>query len=222
MSFADTFAEARERFSEALQLINQLDAAEGDRNSPATNTDKALKGLALVAIYAAVERTVNSAVEQAIYEISSHATPSASCNPAVLSIFHFNQIQAVRDCNSDKAIPKAITMIGNALSNTPLATTNNPLLLMLQNVDATTLVTVTQFFGISDYTIPGPATGRLNNLRERRNAVSHGREAASIAGERFTIQELRNVYTYADTEITRFVETLRIHCESKKYIVGAA
>lgn len=222
MSFASTLAEARERFGEALQLINQLESAETERTDPVSNTHKALKGLVLVLIYAAVERAVNSAVDQAIYEISSHASPSFSCAPAVLSIFHFTKIQALKACGHDKTFPKAIELLASALSHDPVSTTNNPLTPMLQNVDAKTMISVTTLLGINGYSIPGASTGRLNNLRERRNAVSHGRESASFAGERFTIVELRRIYTCADTEINRFVEALKIHCVSRRYLVGAA
>lgn len=222
MSFADTLDEARERFSEALQMLNLLTAMEGNRVGPATNTDKSLKGLALILIYAAVERAVNSTVEQAIYEISSHSTPSASCAPAVLSIFHYSKIQAVKDCTYDNTIPKAAALISSAFSRDPISMAQNPLALMLQNVDANTMHSVAEFFGIRGYIIPKGSAGRLNNLRARRNAIAHGRESASSAGERFTIAELNNVYNCADTEITRFVDAVRAHCEGRLYIVGVA
>lgn len=222
MSFADTLAEARERFSEALQLLNLLGAAESGRAGPATNTDKAMKGLVLIAIYGAVERAVNSTVEQAIYEISSHRTPSSSCSPAILSIFHYTKVQAVKDCKYKDTLPKAMALLSSALSRDPILSSDNPLSAMLQNVDADTMILVARLFGLDGYGIGGAAAGRLNNLRERRNAISHGREAGSFAGERFTVAELRNVYTCADTEVMRFVETMREHCEARGYVVGAA
>ena len=222
MSFADTLDEARERFSEALQLLNLLTSMEGDRVGPTTNTDKALRGLVLILIYAAVERAVNSTVEEAIYEISSHSTPSSSCAPAVLSIFHYSKVQAVKDCNCDKTIPAAAVLISSAFGRDPISMEQNPLAFMLQNVDANTMLSVANFFGIDGYTIPTGSAGRLNNLRERRNAIAHGRESASSAGERFNIAELNNVYNCADTEVARFVEIIRAHCEGRMYVIGVA
>lgn len=220
MSFADTLDEARERFSEALQILNLLTSMDGDRLSPATRTEKSLKGLVLVLMYAAVERAVNSTVEQAIHEISSHSTPSASCDPAILSVFYYNKIQSVKDCSYENTLSKATELISSALSHTPIAMTQNPLALMLQNVDANTMHSVAHFFGINGYTINTGSAGRLNNLKERRNAIAHGRESASSAGERFNISELNQVYNCADTEVTRFVEIIKTHCEGRMYVIG--
>ena len=220
MSFEDTVNEARERFSEAFQIINFLDANEGAAAAAATNTQKALRGLCLVSIYAAVERSVNSTVEQALAEISSHSTPSASCTPSVLSLFHFGSVQAIRDCGMEKTIPKAILLLSNAFSQNPISAANNPPAILLQNVDGSSIIAVAGFFGLSNYTIPGNNIARLNNLRERRNAVSHGRESASDAGEPFTINELRNVYNCADQEVTRFIEAMKNYCMAKEYVAA--
>lgn len=217
MSFADALAETRERFSEALQLLNLLDASEQDRKGPASITDKALKGLALVSIYAAVERSINFAVEQALFEISSHGTPSSDCNDVVLTIFHYSKIQALKDCGGEQILPKAANLIFHARSGVPLSTNVNPFSYYLQNVGANTIVDIAARFGVVGYSISPASSTRLDNLRERRNAISHGREAASAAGERFTMRELRSLFVIADTEVTRFVDALKVYCEKKHY-----
>ena len=217
MSFDDALFEARERFSEVLQLLNYLEVGENIRDGSASTPEKAMKGLFLVALYGAFERSANSVVEQAIAEISSHQIPSNNCMPALLSVFHHSHVQSIRGCSKDNLFEKSMALFNSAASENPIVLQNNPLAEILQNVDGSTLKNIASYFCLQNYEINSSSMGRLNNLRERRNAVAHGRESAATAGERFSLDELRRLYSIVDAEMTRFIVSLRFHCENKHY-----
>jgi hypothetical protein len=84
MSFDDASSESRQRFSEVLLLLNHITAAGPQGIAPATEIDKAMRGLWLVSLYGAFERSINATVEQSIVEISSHGSPSSACIPTSL------------------------------------------------------------------------------------------------------------------------------------------
>ena len=89
---------------------------------------------------------------------------------------------------------------------------------MLQNVDMGTVMKVKSYFGTTTYKVEQENAGRLNNLRERRNAVAHGHESASQVGARYTYPELRKLYEVADLESTRFHLHMKEYCEARKYM----
>ena len=95
---------------------------------------------------------------------------------------------------------------------------DNPLAESLQNVDATTISWILGLFGAPNIAVSAPSIGRVNALRERRNAVAHGRESASEVGERYTIQELENIYNAADEIITAFFLSLSDYCTKQHYL----
>lgn len=219
MSFADASLEIRQRFTEAFQLLIHLEAMDSSRTGVPSATDHALKGLFLVALYGAFERSANSIVEQAIAEISAHDTPSNRCNPAIFTVFHYPRVQSLRSCARDNVFEKSHELFTESSSELHISVNNNPLAEILMNVDGSTLINISRYFGVKNFTMDRTSLGRLNNLRERRNAVAHGRESAVTAGERFGYPELRTMYRVADQEIARFLDTMRKQCDEMLYIL---
>lgn len=218
MSFADAAAETRERFTEALALANHLRSIAPQDLTPLDDIQKTQRGLWLVSLYAAFERGTNAIVEASLSEISSHGTKSIDCTPALHSIIHFPRVQSVKDCGYAKLLDSSIRLFDASLGSTPANVQDNPLADYLQNVDGGTLEWVCTLFGTPAYSITGANRGRISNLRERRNAVAHGRESASKVGERYTLDEMMNVYQAADSELTRFHLHMESYCTGKLYV----
>ncbi|WP_406873230.1 MAE_28990/MAE_18760 family HEPN-like nuclease [Aminobacter sp. P9b] len=222
MSFEAAASETRERLAEALSLLNHLASTAPKDLAAANDVEKAMRGLWLVSIYGAFERSINATVEQAIHEITSHQSPSLNCKPPIHSIFYYSQVQSLKDCGYSSVFDKASEIMVKVLSNEPIAQTENPLANMLQNVGANTLELVIKFFGAPVLEIGKANAGRLNALRERRNAVAHGRESAAQVGERYRVEELRKLYEVVDYELARFQLHMKEFCEKKMYIRRAA
>lgn len=222
MSFQLAEDEIRARFTETFLLLNQMRSRSPVNFTLADDATKALRGLWLVSLYAAVERSINSIVEQSIFEISSHSSPSKSCNHSIFSVFHYSHLKSIKDCSYKNVFEKSIALFSAALNETPLNTSDNPLAELLQNVDADTIQKVIVFFGAPTLVIASASSGRLTNLRERRNAVAHGREAASFVGSRFTMKELDTMYNLSHEVIINFYMHMKEYCEGKKYLNIAA
>lgn len=222
MSFTEASLEIRQRFTETFQLLAHLETADSSRQGEPVPPDHALKGLFLVALYGSLERSANAIVEQAVAEISTHSAPSGWCNPAIFTVFHHSRVQSLRACKRENVLEKSHELFTEVSSENYIVVNNNPLADSLTNVDGSTLVSIAKYFGISNYGMDGSSLGRLNNLRERRNAVAHGRESAATAGERFRYPELRTMYGIVDQEITRLLETIRQHCDNKSYMLRQA
>ncbi|HGN2522577.1 TPA: MAE_28990/MAE_18760 family HEPN-like nuclease [Proteus mirabilis] len=218
MSFDNAQIEIRDRFAEANSLLHFLRENEPEPLQPTTSNMKSLKGLWLVSIYSAVERSVNTIIESALEVIISHNNRSIDCIASIHSILHFNEIKSINECGKNKIFDKSISLFQATFSETALKITDNPLVESLQNVDANTMSWVLKLFGAPNFSVSPASIGRVNTLRERRNAVAHGRESALEAGERYTIDELANIYNAADEVVTAFLLNLSAHCTNQNYI----
>ena len=218
MSFDNAQVEIRERFTEASSLLFFL-RENGPQPLQTTNNHiKSLKGLWLVSIYSAVERSVNTIIEAALEVISSHENRSIDCIPSLHSIFYFNGIRSINECGKNKIFDKSNSLFKDVFSESVMKVTDNPLAESLQNVDANTISWVLGLFGAPNFSVSSASIGRVNALRERRNAVAHGRESASEVGERYTIEELDNIYQASDEVITAFFLNLSEHCINQHYL----
>lgn len=222
MSLEAAADEVRERFSKASMVINHLRAIAPGDLQPIDDLQRTLRGLCLVSIYAAFERSANAIVESALIELTSHETPATSYITSLHSIIHYAKVKSLRSCGFDHIIDRSTALFDAAFENSSAAFLENPLAEKMQNVDGGTLEWLASLFGVSDHACTPANRGRLGNLRERRNAVAHGREAASVVGGRFSINELGNIYDAADMEITRFLITIRDQCDGRLYIRQAA
>lgn len=222
MSFSVAKNDVRTRFSEARLLLEHLRKSSPPALSPATETQKALRGLWLVSLYAAVEKSANAVVEAAIADISSKAIKSFDSNFHLHGIFHHRKVRAIRDCGRNVIFDKSADLFQVAFSDVLLSATDNPLSESLQNVDARTLSWILELFGAPKMAPSESSIGRVNTLRERRNAVAHGRESASEVGERYSITELDNLYNAADEVVAAFILSIEHHCTTKGYLRQSA
>jgi hypothetical protein len=221
MTFASAQDETRERFTETLTLLNHIRQQSPEGFTPLDNIQKSMRGLWLVSLYAAFERSTNAIVEAAIMEVASHGSRSIDCAPEIQSLIHYSKIQSVKDCGANSVFDKSVILFRAVFSGAPLSTFDNPLAERMQNVDGGTLLWVARLFGLESLSIAPDDRGRLNMLRERRNAVAHGRESASDVGERYTLNEMNNLYTAADRASTAFLFAMKEHCIDKLYLRAA-
>jgi hypothetical protein len=222
MSLAAAAVEVRERFLEASAVLSHLRSIAPEDFQPLDDTQKSLRALYLVAIYAAVERSANAIVEAALVELTSHGAASSEYISSLLGILHFAKLKSLRDCSRDTIFDKSTELFSSALSDNPASFMENPLANKMQNVDGGTLEWICSLFGVVEFSCKASNKGRLGNLRERRNAVAHGRESSSSVGGRFTLEELANIYDAADEEITRFMIVIQSQCDDKLYKRRAA
>ena len=135
MTFGSAHDEMRERFTETLALLNHIRQHSPEGFLPLDSVQKSMRGLWLVSLYAAFERSANAIIEAAIAEVASHGSRSIDCMPPIQSIIHYSKIQAVKDCGSHSIFDKSVTLFHAAFSGAPLAAFDNPLAERMQNVD---------------------------------------------------------------------------------------
>lgn len=221
MNCESSQSEVRERFSESSSLLSNLRAMAPPPLTPLDQIQKAMRGLWIVSLYAAFERSANVIVEATISEINEQRVSAIECHPSVNAVFNHGRAQAIKGSGWPALLDKAHDFADAVLSSSPLELVGNPLAEKLQNVDGSTLEWAARMFGEQNFRVEGADIGRLSTTRERRNAVAHGRESAAEVGQRYELDELQRLYEAADSVATAFLFAMREHCRTKTYLRAA-
>lgn len=177
-----------------------------------------IKGLWIVSLYAALEYAANSLVTQSLSHIENTGVKYGECRLELQPILHRSRVQSIRDCATSKSHSAAFDFIMATSSPQEIRRVGHPLSEVLQNVDGHSIQLIAQLFGISDYRIDKAALIKLNNLKERRNAVSHGRETAAQAGQNFNLKSMKDIYDVTDYEIQRLAKRLTRFLSTNEYL----
>jgi RiboL-PSP-HEPN len=211
----------RQRLSEVLTSWAFIDSlGSPDRGSPQP-AHSGLRGAWLVSLYGCVEFSVGLCVEHLISEINSHAPTHERLKAPVLSVGLFPLSKSARMCREESMLSRTHELFTRARSNELVKIVENPFTAKLQNTDASTIIEIAMAFGMEGYSIPAVGATKLSTLRERRNAVAHGRESPSDVGSRFTTLDLKGFYDVVDTEIMRFSTACIQHCSEGNFLLTA-
>lgn len=172
---------------------------------------KYLKGLWIVSLYGAFEKSLNSIFNEVLGVVEASEATFNSLKPSLKTIFGYSHIQSIKDCSYDTVIEKAIDFFRTSESPSKVALSVNPLTTYLQNVDGKSIIFLCNVLSINDYQIDLGRLGRLNNLKERRNAVAHGRETPAEVGSRFS-RGLTELHALVLEETSRFHLTCDKYC----------
>lgn len=211
-------ADIRERFVDCQRMLIYLRGLPNGNIHPAPLEISSLRGLWLVNLYGVMEKSVNMISDEVIDCIVTEAVASSSLKPSLHGVFHFSKIQALKDCGHGTIMEKSMDLLraSHSIENVELA--SNPLPDKLQNVDADTIYLLCDLLSLDGHEIEAGRRGRLNNLKERRNAVAHGRETPHSVGRRFNADGLQDLFTLTNEEVFSFMERCRTYCGDRTYL----
>lgn len=211
-------ADVRERFVDCQRMLIYLRGLPNGNVHPAPLEISNLRGLWLVNLYGVMEKSVNMISDEVIDCIVSDEVSSSFLKPSLHGVFHFSKILALKDCGHGTVMEKSMDLLRASHSIENVALASNPLPNKLQNVDAETIDLLCNLLSLDGHVIEAGRRGRLNNLKERRNAVAHGRETPHSVGRRFNDRGLHELFTLTNEEVFSFMERCRTYCQNKAYL----
>lgn len=219
MSFINVRTKARSRFSEVSTYLNYVASIEPENiRDPAPLEVKIMRGLFQVHLYSALEKTVNELIENTLNYISSNNVKSLHYANSFKSISLINKLKAFRDCKFDNFFMKASEIFSEMESDSPLSISESVFSSSLQNVWTKTIVEIVNTFGIKGFVVDPITKTIIDELVERRNAVAHGRESASVVGERFRTNVLRTRYATIVQFADQLIDLFELFYNNKQFI----
>ncbi|MFW3895958.1 MAE_28990/MAE_18760 family HEPN-like nuclease [Pseudomonas bharatica] len=218
MSYEDVRSLTRERLTEVQQLLNHIVSLEPDNaTAPHPPEVKILRGFFYVHLYAALEKSVNEAVQLTLRLIASLNAPSKHFEITVGTITTRGRLQAFKSC-SFKAYNDNALSIFDCLESSEITKIDEAQFSdVLMNVWTNSILEVLKSFGINLPITPRTRT-TIDELVENRNKVAHGRESALSVGERHRSHVLRDKFTITTNLIDSVILALENFYNSKTFI----
>lgn len=224
MSFTIVRNSARNRFNENYLYLNYLTSLEPNNNplEPVTLEVKIMKGLFQVHLYSSLEKTVNELIEKTLVYISQNKVQNIHYSLPFNTIALVHRLKSFKNCGYKNFFDKAIDIFA-AMNDTDISQIDETVFsTSLQNIWTNTIIEVTKCFGINDFNIPAQVRTTIDELVEKRNAVAHGRETASVVGERFRVDVMRKKMNTIANFAYELIDTFEEYYTNKDFLKSEA
>jgi hypothetical protein len=199
-------------------LLDHIRAIEPDQPRFAQQF-RALKGLFFVHLYAAFEFTVGSTVDRMLAAIRGDSVTIKQLKPELLALELDGRFKAVVDTYGIPHWEKRWELLTKIDSNDATTVSISALGAVLMNPNPKVLETIWRLFCVSDVLFKeGRWKGRIQELVENRNKVSHGRESATDVGGSFSVDDLRLRYDDVSEFCSHFTDSLTACVNAARHI----
>lgn len=210
---------ASERFNEVQIFLSFIQRSEPEGYIDLVPLElKVMKGLFLVHLYAAFEKTINETVETSLSLISSRNIKNNHFYSSLLSVVLSDKMKSIKDGSYSNIFIKSSELFIESTSNNVIPINETIFSGQLQNVWAKTIVEISSILGMKGFSFDSRARATIDEIVDKRNAVAHGRDNASSVGERYRVNALREKMETISTAAHFFISSVEDHCEQKKYI----
>ncbi|MFG0397931.1 MAE_28990/MAE_18760 family HEPN-like nuclease [Pseudomonas sp. zjy_11] len=218
MSYEGVKQLSRERLTEVQQLLNHIASLEPeDATTPHPPEVKILRGFFYVHLYAALEKSINEAVQLTLRLIASHSAPANHYELGFGSITSRGRLQAFKACSYKNYHDNALAIFSNLASTDKANIDETQFSDTLMNVWTNSILEVLQSFGIA-FVVAPRTRATIDELVENRNKVAHGRESALIVGERHRSSVLRDKFTITTNMIDSVINNLESFYNNRSFI----
>ncbi|MFJ4055994.1 MAE_28990/MAE_18760 family HEPN-like nuclease [Pseudomonas sp. NPDC089743] len=218
MSYEGVKQLSRERLTEVQQLLNHIASLEpDDATTPHPAEVKILRGFFYVHLYAALEKSVNEAVQLTLRLIASHNAPANHYELGFGSITSRGKLQAFKSCSYKSYHNNAVAIFSTLESSDKANIDETQFSDSLMNVWTNSILEVFHSFGITT-TIDPRTRATIDELVENRNKVAHGRESALTVGERHRSNILRDKFTITTGMIDLVISNLELFYTTRSFI----
>ncbi len=208
-----------DRVHESFILIHhlkQLEAADA-KNSEVMKTQK---GLFFVSLYASLEFTLTSAVSEFLSALQECASEPRTYRTGLLPTLLDREFKAVASGSSSRrAWEHKRNLIQRLFSNSACSIENDIFPAESKNISANHFHTIWRQLEIPGDPLPfGVNPWAINEIKDHRNAIAHGRERAATIGARFTIAALEQRHRTVESICAYTVMAFEQHLENRSFL----
>jgi RiboL-PSP-HEPN len=213
-------AASNERLQEVRlmhQLISEMESP--DPLQPEPDRVLVLRGAFFVLLYAYFESSVNRLVSATLNQISSAAVSTSHLRSVVYSLALNPKLMSLESVGQGSKWKHRVELFLAQGAPAHCSINDGVLAMYLQNIWPHSIEQVFACLGVSAPPVPsGRHIGYLNELVEKRNAVSHGRASATEVGRRYRSPELLTRQDAVAEVVTHVEAALASYLEAKLYV----
>lgn len=195
--FDDVLAESTERIIQSTLLLNQIRILDEALDMSSTELIKIQKGLLFVSLYASIEYTVTSCCSNLLAILQGKDFIPINYKNNLLCLLLDSKFKAIRDSGNKTRWQKKEALIASIFSMEKPTIDNTVFPTEGTNIGLSQLQDVWKFLHLPDPIVPdGENQWYLNDIKDHRNAIAHGRMKAAEVGQRYTIAELEKRHNF--------------------------
>lgn len=223
MSYSAVKSRTRSRFNEVQIYLNYISSLEP--TNPAEQVSLELKiqrGLFYVQLYAALEKSINDTIETTLFLIASKSVKGIHYSSGFSVVAFSHKLRGLKDSGYNNFFNKSIEVFEEARSTNVTPINEAVFATSLQNVWAKTIDEVYRSLGMKEFKLTARERATIDEIVDKRNAVAHGRESASVAGERHRSNILREKYNVISEISIRVIDDMETYFSNKVYLKPVA
>jgi hypothetical protein len=209
------------RLSEALEILHEIKKEESSRANTALTTSFALslRGMMLVSLYGVLEYTITTGTQSLINYLSGLQIRRTHLEAPLHSLSLDAQLTSARHVGENKKWETRRAIFLQFASAEPCIIPDTVFGTFTHNVYPATVTEIFECFGIKKAPTSTPQEEHyFKEIKERRNAVAHGRETAQEVGRGYTAQTLEQRHNTTHSIASYFLDCIEEHAADLKFI----
>jgi hypothetical protein len=176
------------------------------------------KGLYFVELYGVFEYAVTTTVSQVVKALNDTAIPVEACQPVLLGLGLDAECKSMTAAGPKTHWEKRCSLFARTRVPDPLQIDDNVLPIGIGTIKFRHLQRIWSTFNLRDPVLPNMSLrGGLEDVTDKRMAISHGRESASDVGRRYSFDELAKRHTAIDLVCGHIVQSFETYLASEHY-----
>lgn len=209
--------EIMDRLNQSKELISHISNLElHNQNSELV---KIQKGYLFVSLYSSIEYTVTSIVSRYLEILKQEDLKPMDYHRYLLCAVLDGKFNALAECGKKKIWDKKKEFFDALFSSEPIDIDNSVFPTDGMNISQKQIEDIWSIFNLGGNPMPeGINIWVLNEIKEHRNAIAHGREKAADIGGRYTFNILNQRVSDIERLCFHIVEGFRESSNTKSYI----
>lgn len=210
-----------DRLRQAFLLLQNIKKLDEENGLEENELLKILKGMFFIALYACIEHILTKSVSDFLLHIQSAPAAPKKYKQSLLPTLLNSELNSLINSSKKNIWQSKSNLISRIFDDAYCAVDNN-----VFPTDGTN-ITYDHFQEIwLQLSLPGKAIPPeishwvVNEIKEHRNAIAHGREKASTIGGRFSVAALESRYRQIEKICTNTIICFQDHINQKTYLAN--
>jgi hypothetical protein len=212
--------EIAHRFQEARTFLSAIKTLE--QTSPHAAELQVQKGLFLVLLYGAFEYSLTRTMIEITVFINSRRVEMSHVSEPLYALALEPQLTSCATVGRDYKWQRRVELFLKQASSDLAILHDGPFLTQMENMWANTIQKMFKVFGVSVPALYEPRVRQyIDEVVDKRNAVSHGRESAANIGQAYTTGGLQNLLDELTKQVQYVLSVFEVHLLSKAFVKAA-
>ncbi len=215
--FKDVQLESNDRILQTASILRNIKDLEKDSTSQ--ELAKLNKGIAFVSMYASIEYTITQICFNFLSILQNNAYEPLRYKQNLLCIILDSKFKAIMDCSPKNIWTKKSELITCMLSSEKAQIDNTAIPVNGFNIGIREIQLIWHYFHLPEPIFVDDAKRYfIDEIKNHRNAISHGRKKASEVGKRYSLPDIEKRHTYVSMLCSHVIATFDSHTKTKSYL----